>query len=677
MKPFFLFAILIISVNTFCQYIWPVKDSSVGEGIIYKPQDLIGDELNYDNLIIEASLGAEVVAPESGIIKYVTYVYFYNLEYIWMYHINYNDTISISDNDLIQRKFIASQMHIDSKFVSLSIYVQTKDKKSYLISGIRPVRHLKTGSYLNKGDVIGEVGYFYSKINKPSIMFSISKESRPFDPMSIFGIPSTFIPPQNSKNKINYITYRHTPKELQNDYKIFCESLIEGHPGLYDYTTKEELNKEMNKIKAELDKPLTSEEFRLKLSKIIALIKDSHTAIYSNRYKLTDGTKPPVLFGLKNDSLVIYSTINKYNNYLGKQIIAIDNISVDSLTKQIETVLYRNDGFIQTGKARKLLVDYYKYYGAMHLKHRNDTIRLKFSDGLVSDFIYDNYKKNDYYPLLKEPFGDSIKVVTKIVAPEIAYIKINDFILNDLERIKIRNFIRNISDSAYKGLIIDVRDNLGGEDEIYPYIAQKPWKESVLQKVNKKGTYDLFKNSVNIYPKTKMFQNYIKSDINNSYIMPEDSMPENYPCSINFKGKVVVLVNEYSLSAATLVPALVHKYKRGVIIGRETGSCYYRMNAIKFAKILLKNTGLELYMPLIQVVFDEKENSDIPWGRGVIPDITIPLSYDELLGNNEQYINVAIDVINKASFSIFNKVSITVLLLMLFAMIIFFTKRKR
>jgi hypothetical protein len=675
---YLLLVFLLIHFNLYSQYTWPIENSKAGENIIYKPQDLIGNELNFDNLIVGADYGAKVIAPESGEIVNVSYIFNKNLSYVFSKRVDLMNVPDFAGYDIKLRNDFASKFLVDSKYVSLSLIVKTYDGKTYFLSGLRPIVPLKSGSNITKGDIIGKVGYCYGKIPKPAIMFSVSINSKPADPMGVFGLSTTFIPPKSNKNKIDYLSYKHSPKSLQEDFKVFCDALIEGHPGLYDYISKEELNRTMNKTLEELDTSMTSEEFRLKLLRIIALIKDSHTAVYSKRYKLTDGSKPPILFGLNNDTLTIYSSINMYSDFLGKKITSIDGKEINSITPKISSILYRNDGYIKTGKERELFLNYWKYYGEIFSKHKNDTIQLHFTDGTSDFFIYDYYEDSAFYPQVIKPFTDSVKVITKVLESKIGYIRINDFLLNDIEREQIRDFIRHISDSSYKGLIVDVRDNLGGNDEIYPYIAQEPWRKAIEYKVNKKGSYELFKNSINYSEDAELFLDYNLSKNDSSFIIPKDSIALSYPCdSINFKGKVVIIANEFSLSAATLLPALVHKYKRGVVIGRETGSSYYHMNAIVFPKIALNNTGLELFLPLIQIVFTDKEENDIPYGRGVIPDINIPLYYEEFFGDDSRYIEAAIETINEKDNNYYNIIILISISLILISLILFFIRKRK
>ena len=259
----------------------------------------------------------------------------------------------------------------------------------------------------------------------------------------------------------------------------------------------------------------------------------------------------------------------------------------------------------------------------------------------------------DYFPSFKQNTSERFSI--SILSPQIALIDINTFDLFDTDIDSIGSFIRKLSDSSFHSLIIDVRDNYGGSSDviadIFSFIAKKPFKQTLYQKVNKKGKYELFKNCLNYSSQiNNVFPEYEYVNEEEGFYLKENHFPAIEPNdSIHFDKNIYVLTNELSLSAATVFPALVHKQKRGVIIGRESGSSYYHLNALKFAHVYLKNTRLELYMPLVKIVFDEQDKSDIPWGRGVIPEYVIKINYKEFLSNEDPILNTTINIIDNAT----------------------------
>ncbi len=75
---------------------------------------------------------------------------------------------------------------------------------------------------------------------------------------------------------------------------------------------------------------------------------------------------------------------------------------------------------------------------------------------------------------------------------------------------------------------------------------------------------------------------------------------------------------------------MVMRSHRGLIIGRETRTAYHYMTALKFADICLPNSRVTWRIPLVKCVFDETESPRVPYGRGVVPDIYVPLTYEEV-----------------------------------------------
>ena len=69
--------------------------------------------------------------------------------------------------------------------------------------------------------------------------------------MSIFGLSSSFTSPK--ADKTDYLTHKHSKENIAHDFKIFKDALEEAHPGLYDYTTKLEMDRLFAKIKNETD----------------------------------------------------------------------------------------------------------------------------------------------------------------------------------------------------------------------------------------------------------------------------------------------------------------------------------------------------------------------------------------------------------------------------------------
>ncbi|MBQ7966888.1 MAG: hypothetical protein IJ290_03120 [Bacteroidaceae bacterium] len=60
-------------------YQWPIEGAKAGEGILYRPQEYIDNEHNFDQLFIGAELGTNVVSPCDGVVTYISLNYLHSL----------------------------------------------------------------------------------------------------------------------------------------------------------------------------------------------------------------------------------------------------------------------------------------------------------------------------------------------------------------------------------------------------------------------------------------------------------------------------------------------------------------------------------------------------------------------------------------------------------------------
>ncbi|MDR3651573.1 MAG: S41 family peptidase [Paludibacter sp.] len=661
MRIFLLFGFLLCLEMTFAQNssaLWPIQDAKQGEVILSKPQEYIGEELNIDNLIIGAKENTNVLCPKDGKIISISYIYHSSLAYCIMVN-SFDNVERIGEIDMFDKKkriditdYINKSKKdkpVNAKFISVSITIAIAKGENYIISGLRPTKLYKTGELLKKGDVIGKVGYCYWKIDTPSICFSHSLSSKSVDPMSVFGLKTTFLPPKVSK--INYLNYKHPTDSLLKAFQIFRNSLEEGHPGLYDYTSKIKMDSIFENLKRNISEPMTSEEFRNLLLPVMLALRDSHTALRASLYKVNDESEAPFMFGVVDGKLRIVSCINKYNAYLDKEVAKINGEDAGLVIKKVKNTVYGSDGFIESSKERALMNGFMKYYRALYQANDGFVLDIMLVTG---EHIVDKFSKTNIpEPEINYVAKTKKNLVLKKITDKCAYLELGTFDLLQKEEEEIRNFIKDISASNIKNLIIDLRFNRGGSTEVmnnlFAIFANTSFQSSSQSMVNKNDTYNFFKytsnftNSGNIFPEYNSVQGktgYYLNTEHFEFIKPNDS--------IHFGGTVYVLTNEYSFSASAVFAGLMVKYNRGIIVGRETGSTYYQLNAEKFANVMLGETGLELYMPLVKDIFSEERIPRIPWGRGVIPDYIIKSTVDDAYQKEDKILNFTLGLIDKS-----------------------------
>jgi hypothetical protein len=642
------FVLLLLASNfAFAQdnYLWPVEGKKAGEGILYKPQSYIGQELNANNLIIAAPLKTNIFAPVEGTITMFNYVCQSALNYSTMY----GKTPTDFHQDSLY--FVESGVS-DVQFLNLAVGIQTAEGTTVYLEGLRPSKPLKTGQKVQRGEVIGTAGYFYKKINGPCISIEISKRGVAADPMKPFGLKTTFQAPDLQRKTA------FTKEEATEDYNILIAALKEGFPDLYDYVSEAEFERATTSKRESFGEIVSSSELEKAICFTTSLIRDSHTALMnpSNenpRFSTID-------FGIQGDSMIVTRTGLPDGKYLGKRILTVDGIPCDSMKALVRNYFNLFDGFIESYPDFEFLcmLDL-RYCHFIQPDTSNYDVLVKFANGETKLFKGGSYKVTKCFPRTtswqKWYLTNQLEPVNfRMISDTTAYLGIRNFDLNQVEVEQVReHFVQMVSDSV-TNLIIDLRNNGGGDQnvmaEIYSYFAQEPFRQDIYQKVNKRGNFDFFRNSSNHIEGQELFSEYEPSPDGDGFFLDLSDQWHQPDSTVNYKRKVYLLVNERSCSASAVFAGWVKKQWRGAIVGRETGSTYHQMKAIKFEDLMLPNSKYIIHFPLVKTVMDTVVSKRFPYGRGVLPDYEVKLTLDELSSPNDSILEYTQQLIREGKY---------------------------
>lgn len=617
-------------------YLWPIPGKQAGDDILYRPQDYIGvadgvtqAELNFGDIIIGAPLGTPVLCPVDGKIDHALLGYrnSWSCSLICFGQQTGNfeqDSLLFLEWDNMTQEKIHN--------TSLSVGVQMSDGRILYIDGIRPTRLFKTGEKIHRGDTLGTVGYLYKKIKQPCIAINISKNSKYDDPMTPFGLKTTFIPPKvNNKTQL-------THDEAIADLDGLMEAFEDAFPGLYDYTPKDEFDAFLTRKKATIGETIPASDFEVMVRSVISRVRDSHTAIISQT-KMKSVTRPSsVLLGWFNDTLQVWRALPKYKEYLGKKVVSVNGIPADSLKTMLLDFNTSSDAYVKSGGNLVLIngMDYY-YCGQIA---KNYNIIVTFADGETKRFEQMTRKDPDREPLWTKYQYHHYHLDKKALfqyenlSDSVAYLDLRTFELDEMQEDSVKAIFAQIIADSVPNLIIDLRDNYGGPREvmetIYSYLAQKPFCTSLYRFVNKRGGFKCFGGSCPVDDESTMvFPDYELLDNGEGFVKNELKWvaPDGL---VNYKGRLYVLTNEASFSASTSFAGYVKKQNRGVIVGRETGSAYHQMKAEHFTQYMMPASGITVQIPMIKIVADTVVSERFPYGRGVLPDYPVNFTPEEL-----------------------------------------------
>ena len=225
---------------------------------------------------------------------------------------------------------------------------------------------------------------------------------------------------------------------------------------------------------------------------------------------------------------------------------------------------------------------------------------------------------------------------------------VNSFSKGHLNSFFRRSF-RELRKNKTRNLVVDLRTNGGGD------INKSVLLTKFLRNTSFKVADTAFSKSKNLKPFTKhistgffnnlglIFVTHKKKDGNYhfGYWEHHTFMPKR---KNHFNGKVYVLTNGLTFSAAALFCNAVKGQPNIKLAGEETGGGWYGNSGIMIPDITLPNTKLKVRLPFFRLVQYQHIATK---GTGVIPDIFIGPNPKDLLDRVDTKLKVVKEIIEK------------------------------
>ncbi len=653
-------------------WLWPIEGRKAGEGILYRPQDRIGEEFNFDNLFIAAPEGTRVLCPADAVVGF--------------YCLNYHFTLTSSssfgapdkpfDEVVSEGKEEWRARGMDVRAVSIFMGLQIGDKTLW-ITGLRRDNSLPTGTHLRRGDVLGTVGYSYRVIYEPHISLSVSSHSKADDPMTPFGLRTTFRKPEPVPTKFHL-----TREEAVADYQQLASSVKEIYPSLDDLMTEPEydafVSEQLARIPAD---GIALKDFARLIKDYNAVIHDSHLSIScqvpTNPQEKTQGLGyyyPPLFFGqvavsdsLTDHACVVLIADSTHAAYVGRRIARIDGkpaADLISITRRNSTIY--DAGVTSVGDYNACFWNSIDYGLELGPQPKGRTIVYEFEDGerlelpMAKGFMGNSKDRNKWWNARQTNRYKNSSFGIRQLNDSVLYIGISTFGLNDVDCDSVVDAIHQAERDSIPYLIFDVRNNYGGAPEVQDRLTRallgrtpdRPHTSYL--KVNAA----LFKSPTMNWPEGDTIFGDFKplegrkglykrptpdpsreggEKTSTTMASGNESLPSRGDLegslssidSLGYNGRLYVLIDSRSASASAFLAGAIKRNDRGYIVGRETMSAYHTETCVKFANIYLPNSQFSATIPMVRVVIDETVSDRLPAPRGVIPDCDIPMSEAE------------------------------------------------
>ena len=465
-----------------------------------------------------------------------------------------------------------------------------------------------------------------------------------------------------------------TSSELLKDFEVLKGVLLNYHPGLYRYQDSATIAKLFNDLEQQLKSDLSLREAYLIFSKFTASLKCGHT--FCSYYNQSGSTKDS-LFNKKDKVPFTFFLFNK-RMFIDKNISENDELKPGSEVLEINNIPVAN--IIDT------LVNYVKGDGNNNLKRLNDLNLTGLGKFEAFDIFYPLlYPPNDYpFSIKMKPFDQasiiSIKVNPvsrterfslieskygkqpstlddlwsfKIVNNEVGYLKIGTFVTNKLT-IDWKKFINSAFDELeeknIQDLIIDVRGNEGGDDEVNLLLGKRLAKKQI--------NFPAFKELLRYETVLEEFRPYLttwdKSFYNRSgqlikqengfYTWRKDRNSSIIKQNNNaFQGNTYLLVDAANSSATFFLTAGLKQNSIATIVGSETGGNLRGTNGGQLFFLWLPNSKIEIDIPLIGY-YPLTEQPD----KGINPDVEVPLTIADILSKKDKTLEKTLELIKKS-----------------------------
>jgi len=416
---------------------------------------------------------------------------------------------------------------------------------------------------------------------------------------------------------------------LRQDLDVLKANLEAYHTGLYTYTTQAEFENWYADTKKNL-KDTSSHEFFKKINELNGLIRNGHTFFHINPEQRGKDLQMPA-FKVYKDGEAFFIRECQDPKLIGKQIIAINNLPVT----QVFDVLLKyeeRDGNNLSQPTEELLFSFARKFA---LEYGNSAqTELKILDGGKTRLVVlktipfeEVTQKTDYlfdHGGVEFSIKDSIAVLTVQTFNKVPLKKAQ-------YTAKLKTLFKEIAANGLNHLIIDVRNNGGGHTESVEELISFLYDEEF---VFYSDVYRQHKNwDTSLIPELSQYPKNISSwahkqgdDGYYRAIAGRDGMKKLKPKKNQFKGKLYVLINGSTLSAAAEFASFIKQYREAVFIGDEAGGNKTQNTSGDWLIIGLPHSKVFAFIPYVLWKMNVTAKND---GHGVQPDYYIKNSIQE------------------------------------------------
>lgn len=463
-----------------------------------------------------------------------------------------------------------------------------------------------------------------------------------------------------------------TKEQVTEDYTILKHILTQGYPSLYEYTSQPEWDSLFTHFEKEKLSTINSKNDLFKsITELTDYARDGHLIVM--RPQLTSIPKLfPLLLKIIDDKF--YTDTDDFGIPIGSEINSINNITISELRNRF--LKYApSDGYNTSKKDRQIerefgILHFYEFgaidtYQVEYKTPANEaftkSIKSQSFESIGSRFV----NRNSYFSIhhnatnksqfVKNTLGKKEPFVYFIDSINTAVLTMNSFQL-DVEKFhsELKVIYKSINRKKVENLIIDIRQNEGGfplnSINAFSYIAHQSFQQrkssSVITDSLPEANYS--QNLVIGYTYKSFFEKYYQNALRKEkewISATDENQPLMIPNKKGFKGKTYILIGGKTFSAGSSF-ALFCKNQGISLIGEETGGGYYTQTGGYPIIYTLPNSKIKVLISFVKISRYTKDET-VKKGSGILPDIEIPLTIQDLIDGKDSQLDYIIKLINK------------------------------
>jgi uncharacterized protein (TIGR03435 family) len=453
-------------------------------------------------------------------------------------------------------------------------------------------------------------------------------------------------------------SHKFTPTELRRDLRILRDALEEGHPGIHRFTPKPELDRIFDGVAAQLSRPMTALEFYRALAPAVAALKCGHTALVPSRgiqQRVQAEPLFPVEVAVLGNKVYVARDFSAEGQLAGGELLSINDVPIARILHQMLAVVH-GDGDSPTAGPYRLCHRHEFARNVYLIAGLQSPFRVRYNaGGTAADATVEGMTPNSIreaeaarYPSARRAGNATWKIVENGAA---GVLKVTSFGGKAEDGLSLQDFFQRVftetNSRSIGRLILDVRDNGGGEDELgrrlFAYFADQPFRYYRDLIVNQLR-FRFLRYVPNPEPLPDNLQEMFKSGVDGKYhFVGHPNWGIQQPASPHFNGKLVVLINGGSFSTTCEFLSTLHHRGGATFVGEETGGGYYGNTSGDSATVVLPNSKLMLPVQLVGYYMAIEGNAQ--GTRGIRPDRPVETTIDDLLNGRDRAMEVALQVV--------------------------------